>query len=82
LELCSRSPETTTTLHEEMLESPLDRGLVESGLRGLVDRSLRLTYRGFYVGVHRSRAGPPEDRLYEDDWWELTPAGHEAVESA
>jgi hypothetical protein len=82
LELCSMSPETTTTLHEEMLESPLDRGLVESALRGLVDRGLMLTYRGVYGGVHRPRAGPPEHRVYEDDWWELTPAGHEAVKSA
>jgi hypothetical protein len=82
LELCSMSPETTTTLHEEMLESPLGRGLVESALRGLVERGLMLTYRGVYGGVHRPRVGLPEDRAYEDDWWELTPAGHEAVKSA
>jgi hypothetical protein len=82
LELCRTSPETTTTLHEEMLESPLDRGLVESALRGLLERGLMLTYRGVYVGVHRPHAGPPEDRVYEDDWWELTPAGHETVKSA
>jgi hypothetical protein len=81
LELCM-SPETTTTLHEEMLESPLDRRLVESALRGLVERGLMLTYRGVYGGVHRPREGPPEDRVYEDDWWELTAAGHEAMDRA
>jgi hypothetical protein len=82
LERCSMSPETTTTLHEEMLESPLDRGLVESALLSLLERGLMLTYRGFYVGAHRPRADPPENRVYEDDWWELTPAGHETVKSA
>jgi hypothetical protein len=82
LELCSMSPETTTTLHEEMLESPLDRRLVEAALRGLVERGLMVTYRGVYSGVHRPRGGQPEDRVYEDDWWELTPAGHEMVKGA
>jgi hypothetical protein len=78
LQLCSTSPETTTTLHEEMLESPLERSVVESALRGLVDRGLMVTYRGVYAGVHRPRDGTPEDRVYEDDWWELTPAGQQA----
>jgi hypothetical protein len=75
IQLCSMGPETTTTLHEEMVESPLDRHVVESALRGLVDRGLMITYRGLWGGVHRPRDGPPEDRVYEDDWWELTPAG-------
>ena len=39
LQLGSTSPETTTTLHEEMLESPLERSVVESALLGLVDRA-------------------------------------------
>jgi hypothetical protein len=72
-------PETTTTLHEEMLELPHDRGVVESALRELVDRGLMVTYRGVYGGVHRPRVGKPENRVYEDDWWGVTPAGRQAV---
>jgi hypothetical protein len=75
------SPETTTTLHEEMLESPLERRVVESALRRLVDRGLMVTYRSAYAGVHRPRGGAPEDSVYEDDWWELTSAGRQAVRS-
>lgn len=82
LELCSTSPETTTTLHEEMLESPLERSAVEWSLRGLVERGLMKTYRGIYGGVHRPHNGAPETRVYEDDWWELTPAGQQAVRDA
>ena len=76
------SAETTTTLHEEMLESPLDRRIVEEALRALVDRGLMVTYRGVYGGVQRSRDGtPPFNRVYEDDWWDVTPAGRHAVEA-
>jgi hypothetical protein len=79
LELCSVDPETTTTLHDEMLELPHDRDVVERALRELVDRGLMVTYRGVYGGAHRPRVGVPENRVYEDDWWEVTPAGRQAV---
>jgi hypothetical protein len=81
LELCSIDPETTTTLHEEMLELPHDRAVVEAVLRSLVERRLMVTYRGVYRGVHRPRGGPPENRVYEDDWWEVTEVGRRAVQS-
>lgn len=81
LELCSDDPETTTTLHEEMLELEYDHDVVESALRQLVDRGLMLTYRGVYGGVQRPRASAPEGRVYEDDWWDTTAAGRRAVES-
>lgn len=75
------SPETTTALHEEMLESSLDRDVVESALHGLVARGLMVTYRDVYGGVHRPRGGDPESRVYEDDWWQLTAAGEQTVRS-
>lgn len=80
LELCSMSGETSTTLHEEMLESPPDRATLESTLRGLASRGLMRTERGVYVGVQRSReATRASHRVYEGDWWDVTPAGRRAI---
>jgi hypothetical protein len=59
LELCSMSPETTTTLHEEMLERPDDRAVVEAALRGLVERDLMVTYRvSTAASIGRGEASP------------------------
>ncbi len=69
LECAADAGETTTTLHEEMLECPPDRLKVESTLRGLVGRGLMTTNRGVYVG----------ERTYEDDWWDVTPEGWAAL---
>jgi hypothetical protein len=82
LQLCSMSPETTTTLHEEMLASPRDRDVVAAALHQLADRGLLRTHRGVYDGVQRSRDGTSSfNRLYEDDWWDVTAAGRRAVEA-
>jgi hypothetical protein len=81
LELCTMDAETTTTLHEEMLELPHDRDAVESALRELVDHGLMVTYRGVYGGVHRPRGGATENRVYEEDWWAVTAAGRQAVQT-
>lgn len=84
LELCSMSGsgETTTTLHEEMLEHPHDRFAVERALHGLARRGLLSTYRGVYVGVQRTRDDPSRSwpREYEDDWWQVTAEGRRAVQ--
>lgn len=82
LELCSIAPnmgETTTTLDEAMLELSPGRRAVETALRGLVDRALMTTARGTFGGMHRFRDGREEHRIYEDDWWVLTPAGRAAI---
>jgi hypothetical protein len=80
LELCSMSGETTTTLHEEMLEAPLDRGIVEATLRGLVERGLMTTSRGTYSGTQFARDGSHGfERTYEDDWWDVTASGRAAI---
>lgn len=78
LERCSMAGETTTTLHEEMLESPPDRVTLQSTLRGLVGRGLMTSERGVYAGVQRSRGG--SDRVYEDDWWDVTAAGRLSID--
>jgi hypothetical protein len=70
LELASMAGETTTTLDEEMLESSPGRAVVEATLRGLLGRGLMTTNRGVYAGG---------GRVYEDDWWDVTPAGRTAV---
>jgi hypothetical protein len=69
LELCSMAGETTTTLDEEMLEVSPGRAAVEATLRGLLARGLLTTNRATYTG----------DRLYEDDWWDLTENGRQAI---
>jgi hypothetical protein len=40
-----------------------------------------LTYRGVYAGVQLSRDGSSVDRVYEDDWWDVTAAGRHAARS-
>jgi hypothetical protein len=82
LELCSMSGETTTTLHEEMLEHDHDRFAVETALHGLARRGLLSTYRGVYDGVQRAREDPSRawHRRYEDDWWQVTAEGRRAVQ--
>jgi hypothetical protein len=82
LALCSMSGETTTTLHEEMLERDHDRSAVEAALHGLARRGLLSTYRGVYVGVQRARDDRSRawHRRYEDDWWQVTAEGRRAVQ--
>jgi hypothetical protein len=72
--------ETTTTLHGEMLEAPLERATVQAVLEGLVRRGLMSTSRGVYDGVQRSGdGGHAIGRVYEDDWWDVTAAGRRAI---
>jgi hypothetical protein len=79
LEICSMSGETTTTLDEEMLKVSPGRPAVDATLRGLAERGLMTTERGRYTGVQRSRDGRVFNRDYEDDWWDVTPAGRAAT---
>jgi hypothetical protein len=85
IELCSMAGETTTTLHVEMLQSWHERAVVEAALRGLVRRGLMTTQRGSYAGIQRTRprrAGGRaaiEQVVYEDDYWDVTPAGRQAA---
>jgi hypothetical protein len=82
LQLCSMSPEATTTLHEEMSESPGDRDVVEAALHRPAARGLLCTHSGVYGGVQQSWDGTSScDRLYEDDWWDATTDGRRAVEA-
>jgi hypothetical protein len=82
LELCSMSGETTTTLHEEMLERDHGRAAVEAALDGLALRGLLSTRRGVYDGLQRARDDPTRawHRRYEDDWWFVTAEGRRAVQ--
>jgi hypothetical protein len=82
LALCSPSGETTTTLHEEMLEHHHDRSAVETALHELARRGLLSTHRGVYNGVQRARDDPSRawHRRYEDDWWQVTAEGRRAVQ--
>ena len=70
LHYASESGETTTTLDQDMLESSPGRNVVQTTLRGLVARGLMTTNRGLYLGG---------DQAYEDDWWDVTPAGRAAI---
>lgn len=79
LELCSISPETTTSLDEEMLKASPGRHALEGVLRRLVDSGLMSTFRGTFSGVHRPRQGTPVDRVFEDDWWDVTEVGRRAI---
>lgn len=80
LELCAMSGETTTTLDEEMLEESPGRATVDLTLRGLLARGLCTTKRGIYAGLQFTRDGTRSwPREYEDDWWDVTAAGREAV---
>jgi hypothetical protein len=80
LELRSISGETTTTLDEEMLAESPGRAAVEAALRGLLARGLLTTKRGIYAGFQYPRDGSrPFERTYEDDWWDVTPTGRDAI---
>jgi hypothetical protein len=76
LELCSMAGEPTTVLDEEMLESSPGRAKLESTLRGLVEMGLMTTERAVNGGQPRRS---DSERVYEDDWWDVTPAGRAAV---
>ncbi len=69
LELISMAGEPTTVLDEEMLESSPGRSVVEETLKGLLARGLISTGRAVNAGEPRRSDG---ERVYEDDWWELT----------
>jgi hypothetical protein len=79
IEIFSMSPETTTTLDEEMLASSPGRHQLEAVLRDLVERGLMTTFQGTFAGVHRPRDDAPEERVFDDDWWEATETGREAA---
>jgi hypothetical protein len=75
LELCSddaEGGETTTRLHQKILNSPPERDVLEATLRGLVDRGLMATWRGTDSGIYSNVP-------YEDDWWPVTDAGRAAI---
>jgi hypothetical protein len=82
LELCAMAPnmgETTTTLHEEMLNEDHDRSVIEAVLLDLVALGLVTTSRGIFGGTQRLRDGRVEHRVYEDDWWVVTEKGRAMV---
>jgi hypothetical protein len=76
LELCSMAGEPTTVLDEEMVASSPGRGDLEVVLRGLADRGLMTTVRAINAADPRRSDG---QRVYEDDWWDVTPAGRAAI---
>jgi hypothetical protein len=76
LELCSMAGEPTTVLDEEMVASSPGRGDLQFALQGLVNRGLMTTARAINSGDPRQSEG---QRVYEDDWWDVTPAGRAAI---
>jgi hypothetical protein len=76
LELISMAGEPTTVLDEEMLGSSPGRAVVEATLRGLSARGLLSAERAVNAGKPRRSDG---ERVYEDDWWDLTRAGRSAL---
>lgn len=64
------SGETTTTLDEEMLEESPRREAVQAVMQSLAARGLLTTERGTCSSF---------DRVFEDDWWDVTTAGREAI---
>jgi hypothetical protein len=76
LELCSMAGEPATVLDDEMFERSPGRTELELALRGLVERGLMTTTRALNAGDPRRSDG---QRVYEDDWWALTPAGRAAI---
>jgi hypothetical protein len=76
LELISMAGEPTTVLDEEMLENSPGRGALEEILRGLLERGLVTRERAINAGSPRRSDG---QRVYEDDWWDLTRAGRAAI---
>jgi hypothetical protein len=71
--------ETTTNLDEALLDESPGRATIEGTVGGLVDRGLMTTKRGIYAGEQRSRDGHVFNRVYEDDWWDVTAKGRQAV---
>jgi len=69
LEYVANSGETTTEIDEELPHSP-GRKAVEAALGELLRRGLVTTARGVYAS---------SKRVYEDDWWDPTPAGRAAI---
>src|SRR5581483_9049860 len=76
LDLLSMAGENTTPLEERMLTKSPGRDAVERALSGLAERGLVVHSRGTYIGEPRSFDGVT---AYEDDWWDLTPAGRQAI---
>jgi hypothetical protein len=76
LELCSMAGEPTTVLDEEMVACSPGRGALEMVLQGLVSRGLMTKARAINAGDPRRCDG---QRIYEDDWWDVTPAGRAAI---
>ena len=79
LGLCSMAGEPTTVLDEEMVASSPGRGELELVLQGLVGRGLMTKARAINAGDPRRSDG---QRIYEDDWWDVTSAGRAAIGSA
>lgn len=65
-----------------MLEQEHGRELVYKTLRGLLERQLMTTFRGRYVGLQRAREDTTRSWHvdYEDDWWDVAPAGRAVVD--
>jgi hypothetical protein len=76
LELCSMAGEPTSVLDEEMVASSPGRGDLELVLQGLVERGLMTKGRAINAGDPRRSDG---QRIYEDDWWDVTPAGRASI---
>jgi hypothetical protein len=77
LELCSMAGEPSTGLDEEIVASSPGRRDLELVLQGLVDRGLMTTARAINAGDPRRSDG---QRVYEDDWWDVTPAGRALID--
>lgn len=76
LELCSMAGEPTTVLDEEMVASSPGREALELVLQGLARNGLMTKSRAINAGDPRRSDG---QRIYEDDWWDVTPAGRDAI---
>jgi hypothetical protein len=75
LELCCMAGERTVVLDEELLEVSPGRAAVDAALNSLLARGLMSTKRVVAGSPRRSDGS----RVYEDDWWEVTPAGRAAI---
>lgn len=67
--------EPTTVLDEEMVACSPGRSALELVLQGLVNRGLMTKARAISAGDPRRSDG---QRIYEDDWWDVT-AGRRAA---
>ena len=63
-------------LDEEMVVESPGRGDLELVLEGLVERGLMTKSRATNAGGPRRSDG---QRIYEDDWWDVTPCRRPAV---